>query len=234
MTKADAERLKAAKVPDRFDRYCYRTWMLFLSQCCTVCQQPAAPIGAEVFAAYRSLCWMASLFEDLSPCCDGKCHKMLRPICLQLAPGRLANVADTVDGVLDPARYLKQGRHGDWTPVSGRPRGTHQAARCSGDPVSECHAPRVYENRKSAASQGRLPLSANAVVMPGCVATPCRVLCCGWVPPHHSMRIAAHGASLIAGSGPRAGPSWGVTSLPPGSELLDPRVRDAIQAQQRR
>jgi hypothetical protein len=38
---------------------------------------------------------------------------------LQLAPGRLANVADTVDGVLDPARYLKQGRHGDWTPVSG-------------------------------------------------------------------------------------------------------------------
>jgi hypothetical protein len=42
---------------------------------------------------------------------------------LQLAPGRLANVADTVDGVLDPARYLKQGRHGDWTPVSG----IHQA-----------------------------------------------------------------------------------------------------------
>lgn len=33
--------------------------------------------------------------------------------------GRLANVADTVDGKLDPAEYLKQGRHGDWTPVSG-------------------------------------------------------------------------------------------------------------------
>ena len=28
---------------------------------------------------------------------------------------RLSNVADTMDGVLDPAQYLRKGRHEEWT-----------------------------------------------------------------------------------------------------------------------
>lgn len=28
---------------------------------------------------------------------------------------RLSNVADTVDGKLDPAQYLRRGRHEEWT-----------------------------------------------------------------------------------------------------------------------
>lgn len=89
---------------------------------------------------------------------------------MQLAPGRLANVADTFDGVLDPARYLKLGRHGDWTPVSGvdlklcmhastfEPTARHtlqlfrlQLARPSDEPraarLITCHAPSAADCR---------------------------------------------------------------------------------------
>ncbi len=35
---------------------------------------------------------------------------------------RLSNVADTVDGKLDPAQYLRKGRHEEWTlAMSGAP-----------------------------------------------------------------------------------------------------------------
>ncbi len=67
---------------------------------------------------------------------------------------RLAFVADTWMGRLDPAEHLNPGRHGEWTTASGQ--------------------------------------------------------------------------------GPPAGPTWGVTSIPPGVDANDPQVRNIMRQQQLR
>jgi hypothetical protein len=203
VTKADAERLKAAKVPT---------------------------------AALKAL-WHSCLAAPLVLRCSWQVNpELCLPVFLsrltcaswpQLAPGRLANVADTVDGVLDPARYLKQGRHGDWTPVSGA---CASLPACSTSDVTVT----IAKSAATASAQRASDLTVSARPAAAGVRA-------GWLRARRGqLRGIQHGdareleCALLAGSGPRAGPSWGVTSLPPGAELLDPRVRDAIQAQQRR
>ena len=38
----------------------------------------------------------------------------------------------------------------------------------------------------------------------------------------------------MTGAGPVAGPAWGVASLPPGTDLSNPRLLAAIERQQQR
>jgi hypothetical protein len=57
----------------------------------------------------------------------------------------------------------------------------------------------------------------------------------GRLDPAEHLNPGRHGEwTTVSGSGPPAGPTWGVTSLPPGLDPNDPKVRDIMRQQQLR
>ena len=76
------------------------------------------------------------------------------------ARGRLANVADTVDGKLDPAEYLKKGRHGEWTLASGAPRLFPLPSHCT-----TCALPATWPARPGRAAEKGAPWASGPLAL---------------------------------------------------------------------